>query len=168
MTSDIYESVIRSNSNLKSTSLEHLHLNRFDLSYDTTNISNFNHLKTLHLEGCTIHIDYFIAICKTFHDIVEVNVSIMEYPIIDQLIEIVRFANKLEKLVFPDLNPSETTITDTSFLRLAQVVRNRPTKIFISLGSERYQTKVKTFTETNIEFQYTYRNIVGNEERDEE
>lgn len=163
MSSDIFEAVIDSNSSLASTSLQNVHLRSFNLSYETTDITKFINLKTLTLESCTIAIDYIIEICKSCNEITEINVTSEDYPTTDQLFEIVRNANKLEKLLFPG-GSSFQSVAFATFLHLAQIVRNRNTKIFISIGTQNRNTIAKTLTDKNIELQYT--SIVENVEID--
>lgn len=145
--------------NLTSISLQHLYLSHFNnLNHATADISQLINLKTLKLHRCTIDIDmdYVIDICKKCTVLTEIHVqeSCDQFPSTEQLIEIVRCGEKLEKLFFFDVYNVQV-IPNADFMHLTQIVKNRQKKIFISIGNQRHEQILKSFTNTNIEIQYT-------------
>lgn len=159
ITSDIFEGVI--SSNLISLSLQHLHLHLLNLSSATTDITKLVNLNTLRLERCTITIVYVIDICTACGNLTEINAqeSCDAFPTFDQLREIVSNGKNLEKLYIHDYYDVQP-ISFAMFQALVQIVKNRPKKLFISIGNQHCNGILQTFIDTNIEIQY--KGIEGN------
>lgn len=123
-------------------SLEHFHLSHFDFNSATTAISQLINLKTLKLHKCSINVDFVVDVCKNCTEINEIHIleSCDDFPSADQLFEIVRCAEKLEKLVFSYVYPVRI-ISYSSCKHLAQMVKNRQ-KIYSFLLVIKITTKL--------------------------
>lgn len=137
-------------------SLQYFYLRHFDFNSGTTDISKLINLKTLKLHSCSIKIDFVVDVCKNCTEINEIHIleSCDEFPSPNQFFEIVRYAEKLEKFIFFYDYPVRI-ISYTSFMHLAQMVKNRQKKLFISIGNQNHDQIVKSLSNTNIEIQYT-------------
>lgn len=142
--------------NFSCVSLQHLYLSHFNLGHATTDISQLINLKIFKLHKCTINIDYIIEIVKDCTELTEIHVlqSCNCFPSTNQLIEIVKCGEKMEKLIFIDVYQVEI-VSFEEFMHLTQILQNRQKKIFISIGKESNAQIVQSFTNTNIELQYT-------------
>lgn len=152
MASDVFElTAIVSNNSL---SLQNLCLRNFNVSYATTDITKFINLKTLQLKLCTLRIDYFIEICKRCNEMSEIYIDIPPEFTAEHLIQIIRFATKLQKLVLPNCN-SFPTVSYQTFSTLVEIVKYRHSKISILIGTPNEDRIITTLTDHNILLQYT-------------
>lgn len=138
-----------------STSLQHLRFTQFQMSHNFTDITQLLQLKSLHLNQCSLSVDYFVEICKKCVHLTEISVveSCNTFPTNNELHEIIGQARHLEMLTITEFYDMRI-FPNALFMLLAHTVRERNKKLFVTLRNLHHITVPHTLDDTNIEFSF--------------